>query len=362
MDRNRPKPDSQDQVIEATAAAWLAQRDDHLTASEAAAFARWRQANPRHEAAVQRLEKTWSTLQQLQELRKDSRTRPNRDVLARPCKTRLLPFPAPATAAVLAACLTLAAVWWASSATTPSAAPGLHDSSYTTAADGYRRVTLPDGSVVALNANSEVRVNYTVRERRVRLLRGEANFIVAKNKARPFWVTAGKISVRAVGTAFNVRLGSREVEVLVTEGKVKVKTEQEGRPQAEPDQPQAKSPTPSAHTYSYLVAGQRLRFSEQSPATSTHIDSLSSQTIRKSLAWQGARLRFVDTPLADVAAQFNRRNHVQIELADPSLATLPVDGSFCAENVETFVRLLESNGTIRAQRLGRDRIVLHQSR
>ena len=67
--------------------------------------------------------------------------------------------------------------------------------------------TLEDGSVVeSLNRGAEIAVNFTPGERRVALLKGEANFEVAKNKERPFIVSAGGVDVRAVGTAFNVRL------------------------------------------------------------------------------------------------------------------------------------------------------------
>jgi transmembrane sensor len=62
--------------------------------------------------------------------------------------------------------------------------------------------------------------------------------------------------------------------------------------------------------------------------------------------------------LVEVIAQFNRRNQVQLELGDPALASLPVDGSFRADNVEAFVRLLESSGAVRADRVSAERIVL----
>ena len=81
---------------------------------------------------------------------------------------------------------------------------------------------LDDGSVAELNRGAEIEVNYTVAERRVVLRRGEALFTVAKNPARPFVVRAGGVDVRAVGTAFNVKLAGPNLEVLVTEGTVHV--------------------------------------------------------------------------------------------------------------------------------------------
>ncbi|MCX6934448.1 MAG: DUF4880 domain-containing protein, partial [Verrucomicrobia bacterium] len=63
-----PRP-SDDESIAATAAAWLAQRDDTFSAADAAAFERWCAADPRHAAAVARLENAWAALQPLRDFR-----------------------------------------------------------------------------------------------------------------------------------------------------------------------------------------------------------------------------------------------------------------------------------------------------
>jgi transmembrane sensor len=59
----------------------------------------------------------------------------------------------------------------------------------------------------------------------VDLAQGEAWFQVAKAPDRPFTVTAGRVRVQAVGTAFNVRRAGVGVDVVVTEGTVKVWSE-----------------------------------------------------------------------------------------------------------------------------------------
>ena len=85
-----------------------------------------------------------------------------------------------------------------------------------------------------------------------------------------------------------------------------------------------------------------------------------TERARAILSWQAPSLFFVETPLADVIEQFNRRNHVQLSLADSDLANLPVGGRFGAGNVEAFVRLLTSNGDIVVERRAADRIVLRR--
>src|SRR5262249_28353313 len=86
-----------------------------------------------------------------------------------------------------------------------------------------REIQLADGSIVNLNAQSEVVVQFTRSERDIRLARGEAMFKVARDPARPFRVRTTNAIVEAVGTQFNVNArpdGTTTVAVL--EGKVKL--------------------------------------------------------------------------------------------------------------------------------------------
>lgn len=346
--RNQPLTPDQE-AIEAMAAAWLAQRDEGFDAEQQAEFGRWQQADPRHAAAVARLEKTWATLQQLREFRPASRVHPDRDLLAgaRP-QARIISFPAAALVG-LAAAVAIAALFWRIVPSPATPAPGqavLATSVYATTAEGYQRVTLADGSVLELNASSEARVDFLPAERHVRLLRGEAHFTVAKNKQRPFIVHAGTVAVQAVGTAFNVRMDENDVEVLVTEGRVKVANQAASAPAVLPE----------------LAAGQRIVLSLKDAVIAPgQVEAILPEAVEAALAWQGPRLRFADTPLSSVVAQFNRHNQVQVELGDASLVSVPVDGSFRSENVEAFIRLLESDGSIRAERVGKDRIILRRA-
>lgn len=71
---------------------------------------------------------------------------------------------------------------------------------------GTYHVTLPDGTVVWLNAASSIKFPSTFSrqtERRVELT-GEAYFEVFKNKDQPFIVHSGNQDVRVLGTRFNI--------------------------------------------------------------------------------------------------------------------------------------------------------------
>ena len=83
-----------------------------------------------------------------------------------------------------------------------------------------RSVTLADGGVIHLNADSMVDVTYTAEARQVNLRRGEALFEVAHDAERPFTVDAGSARFTVLGTRFNVDQRGDAVELSVFEGRV----------------------------------------------------------------------------------------------------------------------------------------------
>ncbi len=86
-------------------------------------------------------------------------------------------------------------------------------------------ITLADGTQVWLNAESSLRypVAFSGKERKVEIT-GEAYFEVAKNANMPFYVTANEVSVKVLGTHFNVNAYGDEntLKVTLLEGLVNV--------------------------------------------------------------------------------------------------------------------------------------------
>ncbi|KFF02669.1 FecR family protein [Flavobacterium reichenbachii] len=89
-----------------------------------------------------------------------------------------------------------------------------------------RLLTLPDGTRVWLNQNSEIHYpsNFQENERTV-TLKGEAFFEVKRDTSRPFIISSGTIKTTVLGTSFNVKAyDDKQPEVNVRTGKVKVET------------------------------------------------------------------------------------------------------------------------------------------
>jgi transmembrane sensor len=217
------------------------------------------------------------------------------------------------------------------------------------------RQTLPDGSIIELNATAEVRVDYSVALRRVELLRGEAHFQVRKDPRRAFVVVAGQVEVRAVGTAFAVQRAVGGVEVLVTEGRVAI-----DRPE-----PTAAPALPAAAPLAFVDARSRIVVAISSPPAGENapaVLSVPAAELAERLAWRVPRLEFSQTPLAEALELFNRHSRVRLVLGDADLGNLHLSGIVRADNTAALLQLLKSDFGLRSEPRGENEIVLQPAK
>ncbi len=196
-------------------------------------------------------------------------------------------------------------------------------------------VTLPDGSEVLLNKNSELRWTpkaYNTTERLVSL-EGEAYFAVSPDAARPFRVQTASTEVRVLGTSFNVRAYPTETdtEVAVLEGRVLFR---------------------SGRDSLHLQADQCGRaFAEKSPA-------LEPMNASNAIAWQTGQLVFRDAPLLQVVRQLEHFFTVRIEWEDAahtSAGSCTVSAKWTDPELDQVLTALERLTGLHPQQLSADR-------
>ena len=317
-----------------SAAQWVARRDRGLSADEEAAFAAWQAADPRNRSELERINRTWRNLDaaasvnELTALADIYHGRARR----RRAQQRVVRL---AVAGLAAAAAIAIGVFNRDALSGRNGNWQRATENYRVLASTIQRMELPDGSVAELNGASRIEVDFIPTERRVRLVEGEAHFIVAKNPARPFFVMAGPVTVRAVGTAFNVRLASATVEVLVTEGQVKLEPAEVASASA-----RGHEADPRAEEAPGLVKGQRAVINLTDSAANVAIGEVGTAEINDTLGWQSTRLVFNNTPLDEVVAGFNLYNTHRLILGDARLRQRTVTGIFRADNLDGFVRLL----------------------
>lgn len=197
-----------------TAQYWVVRSaSGEMSEAELSQFRAWLAQSAPNRAAFERELAVWEDLEQF---RGQFQAPAAPDPARRPVVSHARPrWRAMAVAGALAACLAIAALMPASVWT------GLI-ADYSVAAGEQRSIPLPDGSVATLNTASAIKLHFSRTERVVELLEGEAYFEVEPDRQRPFRVIAGNGSAQAVGTAFSVRSGPHNVDVVVTKGVVAV--------------------------------------------------------------------------------------------------------------------------------------------
>jgi transmembrane sensor len=213
---------------------------------------------------------------------------------------------------------------------------------YATTIGEQRSLTLADGSTVELNAQTQIRVRYSENERHIDLLKGQALFHVARNKTRPFIVDTGETQVRAVGTQFDVYRKSSGTIVTVIEGRVAVVPETPTNPPH--SNAQLTTPAPI-----FLAAGEQLKV----PTVTTAKVGVQSQApvvkhadIQAATAWTQKRLVFEDTPLSEVAEEFNRYSTRPLVITDPTLQRMGVTGHYSSADPTALIAFLNAQPNI----------------
>ena len=218
---------------------------------------------------------------------------------------------------------------------------GVFADAYSTGIGEQRTIALADGSTVELNARSTVRVHLTDRQRDVTLLEGQALFRVAKDPQRPFVVRAGAAQVRAVGTEFDVYRKQSETVVTVVEGRVET-YDASGLGAAGPI---------------LLSAGERLTVLSHTVTKPTRADP------SVATAWLQKRLIFEETPLSEVAEEFNRYNRRPLSIEDRDLKMLKISGVYSSTDPASLINFLRSQSSIQVVETDKDvRIVRREAR
>ena len=193
---------------------------------------------------------------------------------------------------------------------------------------------LADDSVVHLNTDSAVTVQYSPTQRLIMLTAGEADFEVAHESGRAFRVLAGSAEVMDLGTKFDVRVEGDSTVVTVVEGRVAV------GPSSMPGGPAARSQ--GVPRFVQVGADQQIRVTGgEWPAAPTAVDA------QRTTAWLHRQIMFERQPLELVATEFNRYSRKPIEITTPALRNMEISGVFTIDDTRGFIAFLRSLDGVR---------------
>lgn len=328
--------------IRQEATEWLVRMDGDASADVIAAFNEWRARDPEHGEAFLQAMKAWSGSGALHRITQSNPERVPAEFrqLLQMAGTVRRSSPAFRWPAVLAAAAVLAALGLAALVVLgrePGAAV------YRTATGDQATIAQRDGGRVIINTDSELRVEDTAIRRVIHLDRGEARFATGGRPGVPLIVEAGRMRIEAAAAVFNVYIQPRETELIVLDGTVRLSAPGGGSLRGTP---------PGGLD---VGRGQRITLGD-ALGEPQRADAMQ---VQRATVWTEGSLRFDDWPLEAVVAEVNRYRTEKVDIGDETLRSLRVTRAFGLTQLDSFVRTLESEYGVRAQRLAPDRVVIY---
>ena len=298
---------------EQAALAWLSLLHDQPSSGDQATFSHWLQADPAHAEAYAQAQVIW----ELSEV--PARTLADEDALAlqgylnamnRARRSSVRRWSGGlALAASLLLMVSMGAGWQ------PSRWFDDLGADYVSAPGQVRSVTLADQSVITLDADSAIAVDFSGGERHVEVRRGAAFFSVS-HTGEPFVVDANRGEARVLGTQFEVRLQPMGAQVSVLSGRVGV------------------TPAKGAEQQ-VLGADQQVAYS------AGHARALQAIDAQAQLAWRQGWLNYYKVPLADVVQDLRRYYPGRILLLNDELGARRISGSFPSHDPQAVLASLQ---------------------
>ena len=193
---------------------------------------------------------------------------------------------------------------------------------------------LPDGSVVHLNAGSELKVPvYFGTESREVWLRGEGFFEVVHRENLIFTVHTDKADISVLGTEFDVRAYTDEKEVVTTlvQGAVGVS---------------------SGRTYDRLKPGEQARIAGKGDVRVAEVD------IYPFIAWKNGRMVFENERLEKIMAELQRWYDFELFYADPDVKEMHFTIDILKyEEISKVLNLMERVNKVKFTQKGRTVVV-----
>jgi ferric-dicitrate binding protein FerR (iron transport regulator) len=210
---------------------------------------------------------------------------------------------------------------------------------------------LPDSSVVWLNAGSHIKYddNFIQKNRNV-YLDGEAYFSVKHDANHPFVVHAGNITVRALGTKFNVQAYQNEnkIEATLISGKILVKIE------GKSDHSIILAPNEKL-----TVTNEKNVLSENDKSIQNELSFEVKEVVQipsiasvPEVAWLQDKLAFQNESFDELAKRMERRYDIQIIFKDSTLGKERLSGIFENENIQKALDLLQMTTVFRYKKVG----------
>ena len=186
--------------------------------------------------------------------------------------------------------------------------------------------TLPDGSLVTLNKQSSIIYAASFKKERSVKLEGEAFFDIAKDPAKPFVIKVNGVTVKVLGTSFNIKSTAGKTEVIVETGAVEVTSNH-------------KSVQLQQHEKAVVTASQ------EAPSKQTNTDELYNYYRTQTFVCN-------NTPLWKLVNILNEAYGVNIVIANNDKRDLQINSTFTNSSLDSTLHVIGLTYEITVEKQG----------
>lgn len=321
-----------DREIEAQAAEWMTRLDaSGYSVDIVAHFDAWRRADLRHHIAFRRVWVTWEEMAKLAALKPISAT-VDASILAAPRRrsrrgTSRTPWFIPAFRQVV---ITLLA---GLISLIPRPAQQVDDAYryYENHTETSITISLEGGTQATLEVHTRIRVRSDETRQTVDLEKGTSTFKVATEDGRSFKVEAGGARVSASGSEFSISvLGPSSILVRVKQGEARISKRGADIEPTATSEPSWSQPI--------IKAGFEAFVDNDTIA----IQSIAPKAASADVPREKKMLVFYGEPLAEVVAQINEFNAVELVIENPAIAGEPIGATIDPTDLQSVLASLES--------------------
>lgn len=309
------------------AARWLSRQQAGLSAREQREFDEWL-SQGENAGEFQAMQAMWQRVGDLPQ-ENIARLRASLPV-EKPQARRPFWFAAPVAALLCVMLMWPAWQWFA---------PPVMTTAFHTGRGELEQLTLPDGTLVSLDAETQLQVAYFEQRREVTLIKGQAYFQVQHLEDKPFIVFSGPSRVTVLGTHFSVRyipksMSGDGTDVAVSSGAVRVGPRSWLQNMHWRVMATLRQDPQNRHL---MVLRATQRATSDASGALTRQASVAPDTIAD---WRQSRINFNNTPLSLALAEFSRYGEMPYHAASQDVAALRISGSFNVHRPDSFVRAL----------------------
>ena len=327
-------------AIDDEASIWLVRLDNgNLSEQSRIELRKWLSADERHRVALKAMADIWDDMDEILMIA-DNKSSPNKLSLWPILKPILKPVSLAASVSFIALLL-----WF-------SMPNDVHKNSYATLVGQQMDTTFNDGSIIHLNTNSHIETEFSDDKRIIKLIKGEALFEVAHDPNRPFIVYAGDRLVQAIGTKFIVHLKAEDIQVTVTDGKVKTSKVALNKTLADISSLDSNA---TKEDDFYITKGEKLVINKDKAPSLIQIED---ENMDREISWLNGKLIFVNEKLSYVIEEINRYVEVEIVLKDPAMNNITISGRFDLQDSEALIEAIKLSFNMSVERLGSNKILL----